>query len=120
MQNLGAAMRQLDKTDLKLSTRITPIFVSVDPARDTPAVLKPFVSAFYPRLVGLTGSASAIAATAKEYRVFYQRQPATPDGGYIVQHSDQAILFGPDGKPLAIVPVSESPQAIVATLERWA
>ena len=120
MQNLGAAMRQLDKTDPKLSTRITPIFVSVDPARDTPAVLKPFVSAFYPRLVGLTGSASAIAATAKEYRVFYQRQPATPDGGYIVQHSDQAILFGPDGKPLAIVPVSESPQAIVATLERWA
>ncbi|MGN6619734.1 MAG: SCO family protein [Sphingomonas sp.] len=120
MQNLGAAMRQLDKTDPKLSTRITPIFVSVDPARDTPAVLKPFVSAFYPRLVGLTGSASAIAATAKEYRVFYQRQPATPGGSYIVQHSDQAILFGPDGKPLAIVPVSESPQAIVATLERWA
>ena len=120
MQNLGAAMRQLDKTNPKLSARITPIFVSVDPARDTPAVLKPFVSAFYPRLVGLTGSASAIAATAKEYRVFYQRQPATPDGGYIVQHSDQAILFGPDGKPLAIVPVSESPQAIVATLERWA
>lgn len=120
MQNLGAAMRQLDKADPKLSARITPIFVSVDPARDTPAVLKPFVSAFYPRLVGLTGSASAIAETAKEYRVIYQRQPATPGGGYIVQHSDQAILFGPDGKPLAIVPVSESPQAIVATLERWA
>jgi protein SCO1/2 len=119
LQTLGAAMRLLDKADPAASGRITPVFVTVDPARDTPAALKPFVSAFYPRLVGLTGSPQAIAGVAREYRVFYQAQPANAEGGYTVQHSDQAILFGPDGKPIVIVPVQDGPQAVEATLERW-
>jgi protein SCO1/2 len=120
MQNLGAAMRLLDREDPKLSAKITPIFVSVDPARDTPSVLKQFVSAFYPRLMGLTGSARAIARVAAEYRVFYKKQPPSPDGGYLVQHSSFAYLFGPDGKPLALLPIPGPPGPIVATIERWA
>jgi protein SCO1/2 len=120
MQTLGAGMRLLDRRDPALSRRIVPVFVTVDPARDTPAVLKTFVSAFYPRLIGLTGSAQAIAKVAKEYRVFYQAQPPGPTGDYVVQHSDQALLFGPDGKPIVIVPVQETPQAVAATLEKWA
>ena len=119
MQTLGAAMRSLDAKAPALSRRIVPIFVTVDPARDTPSALKPFVSAFYPRMIGLTGSAAEIAAMAKEYRVFYEAQPPGPNGGYVVQHSDQAILFGPDGKPIVIVPVQETPQAVAATLEQW-
>jgi protein SCO1/2 len=120
MQTLGAGMRLLDRRDPALSRRIVPVFVTVDPARDTPAVLKTFVSAFYPRLIGLTGSAQAIAKVAKEYRVFYQAQPPGPTGDYVVQHSDQALLFGPDGKPIVIVPVHETAQAVAATLEKWA
>jgi protein SCO1/2 len=110
----------LDKSDPALSRRIVPIFVTVDPARDTPKALKQFVSAFYPRMIGLTGSAADIAGTAKEYRVFYKAEPAGANGSYIVQHSDQAILFGPQGKPIVIVPVQETPQAVTATLEKWA
>ena len=120
MQTLGAAMRMLDKSDPALSRRIVPIFVTVDPARDTPKALKQFVSAFYPRMIGLTGSAADIAGTAKEYRVFYKAEPPGASGSYIVQHSDQAILFGPQGKPIVIVPVQETPQAVTATLEKWA
>ena len=120
MQNLGAAMRLLDREDPKLSARVVPIFVSVDPTRDTPPVLKQFVSAFYPRLIGLTGSTQAIDRVAKEYRIFHQRQPASANGSYLVQHSRQAYLFGPDGKPLALLPIEGPPGPIVATIERWA
>jgi protein SCO1/2 len=120
LQTLGAAMRLLDKSDPARSRRIVPMFVTVDPARDTPAVLKPFVAAFYPRMIGLTGSADAIARVAREYRVFYQAEPADASGNYVVQHSDQAILFGPDGKPIAILPLADGPQAVADMLEKWA
>ena len=119
MQHLGAAMRLLGARDPALAKRVVPIFVTVDPARDTPAVLRQFVSAFSPRLVGLTGSPEAIAQVAKEYRVFYEKQPEQPGGGYLVQHTDQAILFDPGGQPIVQVPVKQSPEAIVATLEQW-
>ena len=99
---------------------MVPIFVSVDPTRDTPAVLKQFVSAFYPRLIGLTGSTQAIDRVAKEYRIFHQKQPSAADGSYLVQHSRQAYLFGPDGQPLALLPIDGPPGPIVATIERWA
>lgn len=119
MQTLGAALRALDAKDPAVSRRIVPIFVTVDPARDDPATLKTFVAAFYPRLIGLTGSAAEIARVAKEYRVFYQAQPPGPNGSYVVQHSDQAILFDPAGKPIVIVPVQQKPADVVATLEQW-
>lgn len=119
MQTLGAALRALDAKDPAVSRRIVPIFVTVDPARDDPATLKTFVAAFYPRLIGLTGSAAEIARVAKEYRIFYQAQPSGPNGSYVVQHSDSAILFGPGGKPIVIVPVQQKPADVVATLEQW-
>lgn len=119
MQNLGAAMRMLDDSDPKLSASIVPIFITVDPERDTPAVLKQFVGAFYPRMIGLTGSPAAIAKVAKEYAIFYQKQPSSTDGGYMVNHSRQAYLFSPAGKPLALLPVEGPAPGIVAEIERW-
>jgi protein SCO1/2 len=119
MQNLGAAMRLLDKQDPELSTRIQPIFVTVDPARDTPAVLAEFTDAFYPRLLGLTGDPEKIATVAKEYAIYYKAEPPSAGGGYLVNHSRQAYLMSPDNKPLALLPIEESPQAIVDEIERW-
>ncbi|HVI98084.1 MAG TPA: SCO family protein [Sphingomonas sp.] len=120
MQNLGAAMRLLDQKDPALSARIQPIFVTVDPARDTPDVLRQFTDAFYPRLLGLTGDADAIAKVAKEYAVYYQAGAPGPGGGYLVNHSRAAYLMSPDNKPLALLPVEGPPQPIVDEIERWA
>ena len=120
MQNLGAAMRLLDEKDPALSAKIQPIFVTVDPARDTPDVLRQFTDAFYPRLIGLTGSADAIAKVAKDYAVYYQAEPPGPGGGYLVDHSRMAYLMSPAGKPLALLPVEGPPQPIVDEIERWA
>jgi len=119
MQNLGAAMRLLDKEDPALSAKIQPIFVTVDPARDTPAVLEEFTDAFYPRLLGLTGDPETIAKVAKEYAIYYKAEPAGPGGGYLVNHSRQAYLMSPEGKPLALLPIEQSPEAIVKEIERW-
>lgn len=120
VQNIALAMRQLDKSDPKLSARIVPIFITVDPVRDTPAVLKQFAAAFYPRLVALTGTPAQIDAVKKSFAIFSQAEPKRPDGGYIVDHSRIAYLFGPDGKPLALLPQDKSPDEIVAEIKRWA
>ena len=119
MQNLGAAMRLLDQKDPGLSKRIQPIFVTVDPARDTPAVLTEFTDAFYPRLLGLTGDPETIARVAKEYAIYYKAQPPSEGGGYLVNHSRQVYLMSPDNEPLALLPIEESPDAIVKEIERW-
>lgn len=120
VQNIALAMRALDKSDPALSARIVPIFVTVDPVRDTPPVLKQFASAFYPRLVALTGTPTQIDAVKKSFAIFSQAEPKRPDGGYIVNHSRLAYLFGLDGKPLALLPQDKSPEEIVAAIKRWA
>lgn len=117
VQNIGGAMKLLDKQDPALSARIVPIFVTIDPARDTPKVVKEFTSAFYPRMIGLTGSAEAIDAAAKAYRVPYAKR-VTPSG-YLMDHGRQAYLMGPQGEPIALLPQDQSPAAIVAEIERW-
>ena len=100
--------------------KLAPIFVTVDPERDTPAVLKTYVSAFGPELEGLTGSPAAIAAAAKEYGVYYKKEPTTKGaGGYLMDHSSQAILFGPDGRPIALIPTDQGAKAVTDTLAQW-
>lgn len=120
VQNIALAMRALDNSDPGLSARVIPIFVTVDPVRDTPPVLKQFASAFYPRLVALTGTPAQIDAVKKSFAIYSQAESKRPDGGYIVNHSRLAYLFGPDGKPLALLPQDKSPEEIVAAIKRWA
>lgn len=120
MQVLAKGVRLLAAQDAGKAARLATIFISVDPARDTPPVLKQFVRAFSPTLIGLTGSDAAIARTAKDYAVFYQKQQARPGAaGYLVQHQTTPILFGPDGKPIALVPVDAGPKAVADLLARW-
>lgn len=116
---IGAGLKLLAKSDPALAARIVPVFVTVDPARDTPAVLGRFVAAFHPRFVGLTGSADAVARVAKEYAVYYSRGKGGPDG-YLVNHSRTAYLMDPANKPLALLPTEQGAQAVADEIERWA
>lgn len=118
VQNIAAALKLLERDDPALAKRVVPIFITVDPARDTPPVLKRFVTAFHPRLVGLTGSTDAIATVAKEYGIYFQRGAGNADG-YLMDHSRQIYLFDPQGKPLALLPEGP-PAAIEKELQRWA
>ncbi len=118
VQNIAAALKAIERDDPALGKRIAPIFITVDPARDTPAALKRFVTAFHPRLVGLTGTPAQIATVAKEYGIYFARGAGT-SGGYLMDHSRQIYLFDPDGKPLALLPEGP-PAAIAAEVKKWA
>ncbi|WP_262408776.1 SCO family protein [Sphingomonas sp. JC676] len=119
MQKIGQAMRILDKSDPRTSDKIVPIFISVDPERDTPPVLKQFVANFHPRIIGLTGSPDAIAKVAKSYAVYFKKQPVSAGGGYMVDHLAIAFLMDPQGKPMVSLPIDKDGEAVAADLRRW-
>lgn len=98
--------------------RIVPIFVTVDPARDTPKVLKAYLKSFGQRFVGLTGDAKAVAAAAKAYRVYYKKHPLE-GGGYAMDHSSLIYLMGPDGKFLTDYDESLGADSMAALLKKW-
>nr|WP_235528225.1 SCO family protein [Sphingomonas sp. Leaf231] len=118
VQNIAAAVKLLERDEPALARRIAPIFITIDPARDTPPVLKRFVSAFHPRLVGLTGTAAQIAKVAREYGIYFARGAGTSEG-YLMDHSRQIYLFDPEGHPLALLPEGP-PAAIAKEVTTWA
>ncbi len=73
------------------------LFVTVDPDRDTPEALSRYVTAFDARFIGLTGDAAAIARTAKEFKVVYQKQPGETADSYSVDHSSGTFVFDREG-----------------------
>lgn len=101
------------------AAKVQPIFITVDPARDTPAVMKAYVEAFSPRLVGLTGTEAQVKSVAKEYAVYYKQRAAEGAGGYLLDHSSAPMLFGPDGAPIALIPADEGADAVARTLDQW-
>jgi protein SCO1/2 len=82
------------------SDKIQPIFITVDPERDTASVLKAYTAFFDPRIVGLTGSPVLVRRAADNFRVRYEkvRDPADPPQRYAVDHSAGLYLIGPDGR----------------------
>jgi protein SCO1/2 len=119
MQVIGAGLRQFEAEDAARAAKVQPIFITVDPARDTPAVLRAFVANFHPRLIGLTGSEAEIAAAARKFRIFYERGAPGAGGGYMVDHNRMIVLYGPQGEPIAPIPHDQGPAAVAAELERW-
>ena len=74
---------------------VTPVFISVDPHRDTPAVLKEWTDGIHPKLIGLTGTEDQIRAAAQAYKTFYQTPDAPADESYPVEHMTQTYLMLP-------------------------
>lgn len=95
---------------------IVPVFVTVDPERDTPAVLKAYLANFGPRFVGLTGKPGQIAAVAHAYRVYYAKHPL-PGGGYSVDHSSVIYLLDPKGRFVKFYDDGVSAAALAADLK---
>lgn len=94
---------------------VQPLFITVDPARDTPARLKEHVSAFHPALVGLTGPEPYVAAAARKYRIKYEKVPGK-DGEYSMDHTAAIFLMGKDGQFLERLPYSVSPEKLAERL----
>jgi protein SCO1/2 len=93
------------------------LFVSVDPARDTPAVLHGYVNAFDKHAVGLTGSPRAVEALVKRYRSAFTREPSGKDGSYEVSHSSAIYVFDRDGKPRVLYTPADKQDDLVHDLQ---
>lgn len=128
LQRIMQGFAKFEKDKPALAAKVQPVFISVDPERDTPAVLKTYVAAFHPRLIGLTGTPQEIAKVAKDFVVLYNKEETKGASGYLVSHSRTPYLFGPDGAPVALVPVDDpgtpdvdegDPAKVTAFLEKW-
>jgi len=127
LQKLMRGLSQFEKSDPARGAKVQPLFVTIDPARDTPEALKPFVARYHPRLLGLTGTPEQIAAVAKAYVVTYHKVEGSAPDRYLMAHSQLAFLMGPDGKPLALVPLDDpstdvdegAPDKVAADLAKW-
>src|SRR5262249_5484407 len=100
LQSIAHAMDQL-KGD---AGTVQPLYITIDPARDTPAKLKEYIVSFHPKIVGLTGSPDQIAAVAKAYQVYYAKGEKVDEKDYLMDHSSLIYLMGPDGKFIATFP----------------
>ena len=119
LQKLMSGFKAFEASAGDRAARVQPILITVDPARDTPAVMKSYVAAFSPRLIGLTGSEAEVKQVAKQFAVYYKKQEAEGASGYLMDHSSAPMLFGPDGAPIALVPADEGPEAVTRTLDQW-
>lgn len=97
LQVMSAAIEKLGAK----AEKVTPIFITVDPARDTVDQMKSYVANFHPRLVGLTGTPEEIRAAAKAYRVYYAKAKGESATDYLMDHSSIVYLMGPDGAYVA-------------------
>jgi protein SCO1/2 len=107
LAELAAAMAKLGPD----AARVQVLFVTVDPERDTPELLARYVPAFQPSFLGLYGDAAATAATAKEFRIIYQKQPGATPGTYSVDHSAGTYLFDPQGRLRVYESYGQGPDA---------
>ncbi|MFT3856094.1 MAG: SCO family protein [Aquabacterium sp.] len=92
MAELGEVRRRLGAQ----GARVQGVFVTVDPERDTPEVLKAYLQGMDPSFIGLRGTLEQTEAAAREFKVFYQKVP-TKNGGYTMDHTAGAYIFDPDG-----------------------
>jgi len=100
LRQIGDAVRALDAT----GEVVQPLFVTVDPERDTPEVLRRYVPYFHPRLIGLTGGVETIRNVVERYKAYFAKVPLRNSSGYVVEHSANIYLIGRDGAFLGSLP----------------
>jgi protein SCO1/2 len=98
--------------------RVRALFITVDPERDDPKLLKDYLSSFDPHLSALTGDADAIAAVAKSYRVYFKKVQL-PDGGYTMDHTAIVYLMNKEGRFVAPFSLKRSTEAAAADLRKY-
>ena len=98
--------------------KVSALFVTIDPERDTPAAMKDYLASFNPRLVGLTGDPAAIATVAKEYRVYVKKVPLD-HGDYTMDHTALVYLMDKEGRFVTPFNLKRTPEDAAADLRRY-
>jgi cytochrome oxidase Cu insertion factor (SCO1/SenC/PrrC family) len=114
LQAIGLAIDQLGEA----GDKVQPLFITVDPERDTPAHLAEYVSLFHPRLIGLTGDAAEIRKAAGAYKVYYAKVANEAGTDYTVDHTAFVYLMDADGKYLGFFPPGTTPERIAKAIRQ--
>ncbi|MGH7047928.1 MAG: SCO family protein [Stellaceae bacterium] len=113
LNNIAVALHDLGPK----SAEVRPVFITIDPARDTPQTLKNYIAAFDAPILALTGNAEQIAQAASDYRVYYAKHPE-PDGDYSMDHSSIIYVMDPKGRFSASLNAEEAPAQMAARLRQ--
>ena len=117
--SLASTAEGLKQLKPEEAARVAMVFISVDPERDTPPRLKEYAEFFHPSLVGVTGTPENLAEIAKRYGVFYARQKVeTAGGGYVVDHSADTYVVGPNGQLVGKIAHATPPDRVVAEIRK--
>ncbi len=112
LQSIAHALDQLGAD----ATKVQALYITIDPARDTPAKLKQYVAEFHTGIIGLTGSDAQIAAAAKAYQVYYAKGEQVDEHDYMMDHSSLIYLMDPQGKFITTFDEEVDPAEIVKKL----
>ena len=112
---LATIARTMDALGAKAEA-VQPLFITVDPARDTVEFLADYVTAIHPKLIGLTGDEEAIARVARAYRVYYRKAEGGAGDDYPMDRSSFVYLMGPDGRFVAMFRAGTDPGAMAAAI----
>jgi cytochrome oxidase Cu insertion factor (SCO1/SenC/PrrC family) len=115
LANMSAAMEELPP---EVAEQVVPIFITVDPGRDTVEQLAAYASSFDPRLVALTGSDAEVKAAARAYRVYFKKAESESGDDYLMDHTSFIYLMGPDGGYETHFGHNASPEAIAEGVRR--
>jgi cytochrome oxidase Cu insertion factor (SCO1/SenC/PrrC family) len=119
LTKIGGALTRLEKSDADKAKQVQPIFITVDPERDTPAVMGQYVANFHPRLIGLTGSPEQINAVMTAYRVYARKNiPKDDPKNYMMDHTSLIYLIGPDGLFIEHYSMADTVAQIAQRLEK--
>ena len=118
MQRVAQGLKALKASDPEKAAKIQPIFITIDPERDTPALLKGYVPNFGPTFIGLTGTPEQVAAVARAYRVYYQKVPGKDGGPYLMDHSSIIYLLDRNGRFVTHFTHDAKAEAIAAAVGR--
>lgn len=113
LSDFAAALRQLGPD----AERVQVIFVTVDPERDTPELLRQYVPAFNPGFLGMSSDPETLKQLAKEFKIVYQKTAVKAPDDYLIDHSAGTYVYDPQGKLRLLVPYGSSPDVIARDLQ---
>jgi protein SCO1/2 len=120
LQKMAVIMQHLDQNNDPWGAKIVPLFITVDPARDTAAVMAKYVTVFNPHIVGLTGSEAQIKSVEEAYKVYAAKKPGQSNDDYaeyMEDHSAYVYLMSPDDKLLQVFSFDETAEAMIGKIK---
>ncbi|GAB5467907.1 MAG: hypothetical protein Kilf2KO_09370 [Rhodospirillales bacterium] len=117
LATVARSLDLLEIVDPHSAQMVRPVFITIDPERDTQEAVASYVEAFHPRLLGLTGTDEQVAKAAKAYRVFYQKVHPDTATEYLMDHASSIFLMGPTGEYVGHFPHNMTPDEVARRLE---